>query len=336
MIFTAQKEMLYPSIQSTGNCSTFQMHWVSAALRAYDTTSTSTINENKTEEIAKKPPTTYSPSYISLSTKYIEEKNQSAMQNSLNSLLSPREKPYGDDVTILKSDASNTCQNVDAIHPPVNTNHLTTTTTILSNEVPSFLKDDFETCSTSSSDEDSQDGIGSYDVTPLRPNSLMLTRLANEDEVGGDGNVITRSLISLVAEEDLPDFLVALNEKPIRYIFEEMEKPSTSSILKVTLNGPRNNSQSTNSSSSNRIRFCTDTPLAYAYSDEITALRSLQWEDGTIIEYSYFKEMEERELQNDPTMSLIHQWEQQLASESARPDPSFTEALLESTLSSAY
>lgn len=51
--------------------------------------------------------------------------------------------------------------------------------------------------------------------------------------MGGDGNKISRSLLSLVAEEDLPDFLVALNEKPIRYVVvEESEKPSTSSILR--------------------------------------------------------------------------------------------------------
>ncbi|CAB3400177.1 unnamed protein product [Caenorhabditis bovis] len=265
--------------------------------------STRTFKYDKESEDAslssRKLPTTYSPSYssVSLSTKYAEEKAKSPQQqmsSSLNGLLSPREKPYGDDVTLLKSDESD---------------------------------------ESSSSDDDSHNGNGLYEVTPLRPNSLPFTRLANEDEIGGDGNLITRSLISLVAEEDLPDFLVALHEKPVNYTFvEESEKPSTSSILRV-----KDAKKEEKSKNSPRIRFCTETPMAYAYLDECTAVRSLQWDNGEIVEYSYFKELEEREaMQNDRGFSFIQQWEEQIIKETEstglHSDPSFTEALIESAL----
>lgn len=63
--------------------------------------------------------------------------------------------------------------------------------------------------------------------------------------------------------------------------------------------------------------------MAYAYFDEITATRSLQWDDGTIIAYSYFKDLEAQEeaaaLQhNDPTLALIEQWEQQIANDNSK------------------
>uniref|UniRef100_A0A1I7UAE1 PH domain-containing protein n=1 Tax=Caenorhabditis tropicalis TaxID=1561998 RepID=A0A1I7UAE1_9PELO len=285
-------------------------------------------NYDKTEDTTQesirstaplKPPITYSPSYtstslnsVSLSSKYVEEKsktsqvsqqqpiNSMAPSNSLSGLLSPREKPYGDDVTILKSDES----------------------------------DD-------NSDGDSHDGNGSYDITPMRPNSLVFTRLANEEEMGGDGNVISRSLLSLVAEEDLPDFLVALNEKPIRYVVvEESEKPSTSSILR----SKDIKREEKASKGTTRIRFCTENPMAYAYLDEYTATRSLQWDDGTVIEYSYFKDLEAAEeaalTHNDPTLALIEQWEQQIANDNIRPlthDLTFSDSRLEtSAVSSAY
>ncbi|CAL2049748.1 unnamed protein product [Caenorhabditis brenneri] len=306
-------------------------------------------NYDKTEETTQesirssaplKPPITYSPSYtstslnsVSLSSKYVEEKsktsqsptqqpiNSMAPLNSLSGLLSPREKPYGDDVTILKSEPTNETQKLSE---PSATN-------IVAQQDES---DD-------NSDGDSHDGNGSYDITPMRPNSLVFTRLANEEEMGGDGNVISRSLLSLVAEEDLPDFLVALNEKPIRYVVvEESEKPSTSSILrsrdiKKEEKAPKGTT---------RIRFCTENPMAYAYLDEYTATRSLQWDDGTVIEYSYFKDLEAAEeaalTHNDPTLALIEQWEQQIANDNIRPlthDLTFSDSRLEtSVVSSAY
>lgn len=62
--------------------------------------------------------------------------------------------------------------------------------------------------------------------------------------------------------------------------------------------------------------------MAYAYLDEITATRSLQWDDGTVIEYSYFKDLEAAEeaamAHNDPTLALIEQWEQQIANDNSK------------------
>lgn len=304
-------------------------------------------NYDKTEETTPesmrslaplKPPITYSPSYtstslnsVSLSSKYVEEKSKTSQQqpinsmasaNSLAGLLSPREKPYGDDVTILKSEPTNETQK---LAEPSATN-------IVAQQDES---DD-------NSDGDSHDGNGSYDITPMRPNSLVFTRLANEEEMGGDGNVISRSLLSLVAEEDLPDFLVALNERPIRYIVvEESEKPSTSSILKARDVKKEEKAPK----GTTRIRFCTENPMAYAYLDEYTATRSLQWDDGTVIEYSYFKDLEAAEeaalSQNDPTLALIEQWEQQIANDNIRPlthDLTFSDSRIEPTtaVSSVY
>ncbi|CAI2357062.1 unnamed protein product [Caenorhabditis sp. 36 PRJEB53466] len=298
-------------------------------------------NYDKTEDLSDvrssaplKPPITYSPSYsstsslnsVSLSSKYVEEKSKTSQQqqqqaintmapsNSLSGLLSPREKPYGDDVTILKSEPTNETQK--PAEPSA--------TNIIAQQDES---DD-------NSDGDSHDGNGSYDITPMRPNSLVFTRLANEEEMGGDGNVISRSLLSLVAEEDLPEFLMALNEKPIRYVVvEESEKPSTSSILRS-----RDVKKEEKSAKGTRIRFCTDNPMAYAYLDEITATRALQWDDGTVIEYSYFKELEAQEeaalMHNDPTLALIEQWEQQIANDNIRPlthESTFSDSRLETS-----
>ncbi|CAO4385050.1 unnamed protein product [Caenorhabditis nigoni] len=304
-----------------------------------DTPTTPTTSESMRSTAPLKPPLTYSPSYtttslnsVSLSSKYVEEKSkttshqqqqqQQPINSSLNGLLSPREKPYGDDVTILKSEPTNESQKL--AEP--------TATNIVAHQ------DDSDT----NSDGDSNDGNGSYDITPMRPNSLVFTRLANEEEMGGDGNVISRSLLSLVAEEDLPDFLVALNEKPIRYVVvEETEKPSTSSILrsrdvKKEEKAPKGTT---------RIRFCTENPMAYAYLDEYTATRSLSWDDGTVIEYSYFKDLEAAEeaalSHNDPTLALIEQWEQQIANDNIRPlthDLTFSDSRIEPTtaVSSVY
>lgn len=308
-------------------------------------------NYDKTEETTPesmrssaplKPPITYSPSYtstslnsVSLSSKYVEEKSKTSQQqqqqqpinsmapaNSLAGLLSPREKPYGDDVTILKSELTNQTQK---LAEPSATNIVA-------------QQDD----SDDNSDGDSHDGNGSYDITPMRPNSLVFTRLAHEEETGGDGNVVSRSLLSLVAEEDLPDFLVALNEKPIRYVVvEEAEKPSTSSILKARDVKKEEKAPK----GTTRIRFCTENPMAYAYLDEYTATRSLQWDDGTVIEYSYFKDLEAAEeaalSQNDPTLALIEQWEQQIANDNIRPlthDLTFSDSRIEPTtaVSSVY
>ncbi|ULT81744.1 hypothetical protein L3Y34_011606 [Caenorhabditis briggsae] len=305
-----------------------------------DTPTTPTTSESMRSTAPLKPPLTYSPSYtttslnsVSLSSKYVEEKSkttsshqqqqqQQPINSSLNGLLSPREKPYGDDVTILKSEPTNESQKL--AEP--------TATNIIAHQ------DDSDT----NSDGDSNDGNGSYDITPMRPNSLVFTRLANEEEMGGDGNVISRSLLSLVAEEDLPDFLVALNEKPIRYVVvEETEKPSTSSILRSrdvqkVEKAPKGTT---------RIRFCTENPMAYAYLDEYTATRSLSWDDGTVIEYSYFKDLEAAEeaalSHNDPTLALIEQWEQQIANDNIRPlthDLAFSDSRIEPTtaVSSVY
>ncbi|CCD69232.1 PH domain-containing protein [Caenorhabditis elegans] len=301
----------------------------------YDKTDETTTDSMRSTAPLK-PPITYSPSYtstslnsVSLSSKYVEEKSKTSQgstapvvpSNSLSGLLSPREKPYGDDVTILKSEPTNETQK---LAEPSATN-------IVNQQDES---DD-------NSDGDSRDGNDSYDITPMRPNSLVFTRLANEEEMGGDGNVISRSLLSLVAEEDLPDFLVALNEKPIRYVVvEESEKPSTSSILRSRDARKEEKVQK----GSTRIRFCTDNAMAYAYLDEITATRSLQWDDGTVIEYSYFKDLEAAEeaamAHNDPTLALIEQWEQQIANDNIHPlthDLTFSDSCLEtSAVSSAY
>nr|pir hypothetical protein ZK816.2 - Caenorhabditis elegans [Caenorhabditis elegans] len=354
-----------PPPTSTG-CSSFQMRWVSSALRTYDKTDETTTDSMRSTAPLK-PPITYSPSYtstslnsVSLSSKYVEEKSKTSQgstapvvpSNSLSGLLSPREKPYGDDVTILKSVSERVPENFELrrkqqvkalfrIHgrclkfaEPTNE-----TQKLAEPSATNIVNQQDE--SDDNSDGDSRDGNDSYDITPMRPNSLVFTRLANEEEMGGDGNVISRSLLSLVAEEDLPDFLVALNEKPIRYVVvEESEKPSTSSILRSRDARKEEKVQK----GSTRIRFCTDNAMAYAYLDEITATRSLQWDDGTVIEYSYFKDLEAAEeaamAHNDPTLALIEQWEQQIANDNIHPlthDLTFSDSCLEtSAVSSAY
>ncbi|CAD6185281.1 unnamed protein product [Caenorhabditis auriculariae] len=229
-------------------------------------------------------------------------------------ILSPnsREKPYGDDVTILKSGPA--VAKIDDDEFPQRPTSL-----------PSFLprkmtkirpgKDSEESAS---SDEEGR--VGSYDLTTSRPSSLSF--ISKDEEIGGDGNYISRSLISLVAEEDLPEFLVAMHEKPLNIQFEQDTKPSTSSILR------NSDPTSVKVKTGPRIRFSPSNLMAYTYIDESTAYETAtsEWPEATIVEYSYFQKLADMEsTQTERDLNLLQRWQEEVAgSKNEKDDPEFT------------
>ncbi|VDM55248.1 unnamed protein product [Angiostrongylus costaricensis] len=98
--------------------------------------------------------------------------------------------------------------------------------------------------------------------------------------IAGDGNPISRSLLSLVMEEDIPDFMEAVNENVTSIRFEETE------------------------------------PKVYTYLDEMSAKVNKEWVEGVHVDYETYQNIIAAEVEEyKKNIAELQKWRESIAAQ---------------------
>ncbi|PAV77436.1 hypothetical protein WR25_16189 [Diploscapter pachys] len=165
---------------------------------------------------------------------------------------------------------------------------------------------DSEAASSSASSSDDEDILPGLS----RPSTTKLYFNNQSPMVAGDGNLVRHSLMSLVAEDDIPLLLEAMNEQfACTFVDLNNQKPSTSSIIHDEEKRKERRKQRQVS----RIRFEQTAPEVYTYLDEISAINSQQWVEGTLLDYQgYQKLLAAEQEEYEARLNELEKWKASL------------------------